>query len=395
MSDGVTAGTRVARLETMLFRAPCAPVRTSFGVMHDRPALLVRVEDDEGAFGWGEVWCNFPSCGAEHRAELLRTLVTPALHGQAAADPAATWASLTQRFAVLALQSGEPGPLAQVMSAVDQALWDLAARRAGLPLWRLLIDGRSKCPHDVSRGVHGDVQREVPVYASGIGPDAALDTALAQQAAGHIAFKLKVGFDAQADERRLASLRRELGASAVLMVDANQGWRPELAAANCLALAVHGLAWIEEPMPADQPRLAWQRLAAVAGAPLAGGENLIGRAAFDDALQAGALSVLQPDLAKWGGVSGCLSVARQALAAGRRYCPHFLGAGVGLAISAHVLAAAGGDGLLEIDVNPNPLRDLLSGGLSPVRAGRVRLPDVPGYGHPPDLPALREFAVNR
>jgi len=395
MSDGVTAGTRVARLETMLFRAPCAPVRTSFGVMHDRPALLVRVEDDEGAFGWGEVWCNFPPCGAEHRAELLRTLVTPALYGQAAADPAATWASLTQRFAVLALQSGEPGPLAHVMSAVDQALWDLAARRAGLPLWRLLIDSRGKCPHDVSREVHGDVHREVPVYASGIGPDAALDTALAQQAAGHIAFKLKVGFDAQADERRLANLRRELRAPAVLMVDANQGWRPELAAANCQALAVHGLAWIEEPIPVDQPTLAWQRLAAVAGAPLAGGENLIGHAAFDDALRAGALSVLQPDLAKWGGVSGCLTVARQALAAGRRYCPHFLGAGIGLAMSAHVLAAAGGDGLLEIDVNPNPLRDLLSGGLSPVRAGRVRLPDVPGYGHPPDLSALREFAVNR
>jgi hypothetical protein len=62
-------------------------------------------------------------------------------------------------------------------------------------------------------------------------------------------------------------------------------------------------------------------------------------------------------------------------------------------MSAHVLVAAGGDGLLEMDVNPNPLRDLLSGGLSTVQLGRVRLPDVPGYGHPPDLHALREFAV--
>jgi len=53
----------------------------------------------------------------------------------------------------------------------------------------------------------------------------------------------------------------------------------------------------------------------------------------------------------------------------------------------------GGDGLLEMDVNPNPLRDLLTGGLSPVQAGRVRLPDVPGYGHPPDLAALRDCAV--
>lgn len=377
MSWESAAGTRVARLEALLFRAPCAPVRTSFGVMHDRPALLVRVEDDEGAFGWGEVWCNFPPCGAEHRAALLRTLVAPALQGQPATDPAATWASLTQRLAVLALQSGEPGPLAQVISAVDQALWDLAARRAGLPLWRLL----------------GGTRDDVPAYASGIGPEAAVDTVLVQQAAGHVAFKLKVGFDAQADERRVASVRRELGAQAMLMVDANQGWRPEQAAANCQALAAHGLAWIEEPIPVDQPTLVWQRLAAAAGAPLAGGENLIGQAAFDGAIRAGALSVLQPDLAKWGGVSGCLAVARNAMATGRRYCPHFLGAGIGLAMSAHVLAAAGGDGLLEMDVNPNPLRDLLTGGLSPVAAGRVSLPDVPGYGRPPDLRALRDFAV--
>ncbi len=377
MIETPATGTRVARLEALLFRASCAPVRTSFGVMHDRPALLVRVEDDEGAFGWGEVWCNFPPCGAEHRAALLRTLVAPALHGQPTTDPAAIWASLTQRFAVLALQSGEPGPLAQVISGVDQALWDLAARRAGLPLWRLL----------------GGSRADVPAYASGIGPEAAVDTVLAQQAAGHLAFKLKVGFDTQADSDRVARVRRELGTQAMLMVDANQGWRPEEAAANCQALAAHGLAWIEEPVSVDQPTALWQRLAAVAGAPLAGGENLIGHAAFEGAIQAGALSVLQPDLAKWGGVSGCLAVARKALASGRRYCPHFLGAGIGLAMSAHVLAAAGGDGLLEMDVNPNPLRDLLTGGLSPVNAGRVRLPEAPGYGHPPDLPALRGFVV--
>jgi L-alanine-DL-glutamate epimerase-like enolase superfamily enzyme len=385
MSAGAHAGSPVARLDALLFRVPCAPVRTSFGVMHDRPALLVRVEDEEGAVGWGEVWCNFPRCGAQHRAALLRTLVAPALQGQSANDPAAAWASLTQRFAVLALQCGEPGPLAQVLAAVDQALWDLAARRAGLPLWRLLVGRGADAPDDAAC--------EVSVYASGIGPDDAVDTALAQRAAGHRAFKLKVGFDAQADAGRVASLRRELGAQAVLMVDANQGWRPEDATPHCQALAAHGLAWIEEPVPADQPAPVWRRLAAEAGAPLAAGENLIGQAAFDAAIADGALAVLQPDLAKWGGVSGCLAVARAAMAAGRRFCPHFLGAGIGLAMSAHVLAAVGGDGLLEMDVNPNPLRDLLTGGLSPVQAGRVRLPDVPGYGHPPDLAALRDCAV--
>ena len=62
---GVPAAFTIARIDVHVLRCPIAtPVRTSFGVMPDRPAVLVRVEDTEGAHGWGEVWCNFPSCGA-------------------------------------------------------------------------------------------------------------------------------------------------------------------------------------------------------------------------------------------------------------------------------------------------------------------------------------------
>jgi len=125
--------------------------------------------------------------------------------------------------------------------------------------------------------------------------------------------------------------------------------------------------------------------------PLAGGENLIGLPAFEAAIAAGHLSVIQPDAAKWGGVSGCFSVAKAALAAGRRYCPHFLGAGIGLVASAHILAAAGGNGLLEIDVNGNPLRDAVEPGWPVVRNGSVVLPDGPGLGLVPDLERLARF----
>jgi L-alanine-DL-glutamate epimerase-like enolase superfamily enzyme len=73
-------------------------------------------------------------------------------------------------------------------------------------------------------------------------------------------------------------------------------------------------------------------------------------------------------------------VGRSAIAAGLRYCPHFLGGGIGLQASANLLAAVGGDGLLEVDVNPNPLRD----GLSPIDTnisdGRWHLSDEPGIG---------------
>ena len=372
-------GTRIARLDTFVLRAPCAPVRTSFGVMNERPAILIRVEDLDGAQGWGEVWCNFPACGASHRAALLRTLVAPALLIEPAQVPADYSRALTQRFAVLALQSGEHGPFAQVIAGVDQALWDLAARRAGEPLWRFLGGSRQK----------------VPVYASGIGPDGAIDTALEQQAAGHRAFKLKVGFNPQADLQRVARLRKELGSQAHLMIDANQAWAPEDAANRCQEYVAHALDWIEEPMRVDQPWSAWQALARAVPMPLAGGENLTGNVSFDEAIQSGSLGVLQPDLAKWGGITGCMAVARRALAAGLRYCPHYLGAGVGLAMSAHVLAAVGGDGLLEMDINPNPLRDLFGGGMTAVREGIVVLSNAPGFGTPPELALMNEFAVSK
>ena len=74
------------------------------------------------------------------------------------------------------------------------------------------------------------------------------------------------------------------------------------------------------------------------------------------------------------------------------YCPHYLGGGIGLMASAHLLAASGQDGLLEMDVNPNPLRtEALSGALTP-QEGWVSLSDSPGLGFTPDLAAMKAWA---
>ena len=124
-------------LQAYVFRCPSlVPVRTSFGIMHERPAVFVRAQSDQGEVGWGEIWCNFPACGAEHRAALLSTVIAPLLLGKSFTDPAQAYAHATQKTEVLALQTGEPGPLAQVIAGVDLALWDLCARRAKLPLIR-------------------------------------------------------------------------------------------------------------------------------------------------------------------------------------------------------------------------------------------------------------------
>jgi L-alanine-DL-glutamate epimerase-like enolase superfamily enzyme len=124
---------------------------------------------------------------------------------------------------------------------------------------------------------------------------------------------------------------------------------------------------------------------------LAGGENLRGAGQFQQAIDAGLLGIIQPDAAKWGGHSGCVPVARAALAADRIYCPHFLGGAVGLMHSLHLLAAVRGPGLLEVDANPNPLREGLLGDLLAVRNGCVSLPDGHGLGLEPDLKPLANF----
>jgi D-galactarolactone cycloisomerase len=369
---------RPTRLQAFVFRCPIAtPVRTSFGTMHDRPAVFVRVEDNEGAFGWGEVWCNFPSCGAEHRARLLDTVFAPLLLGRAFDSPAAAFDWLSEKTAVLAVQSGEPGPMAQVIAGIDLALWDLCSRRAGQPLWRYL----------------GGSDDTVRVYASGINPDRPQDTAAARLAEGYRAFKLKIGFGAEKDLANLAALRDLLGPDLPLMADANQGWNLQEACDMAKALEPYSLGWLEEPLRADRPWSEWRQLAQASGVPLAAGENLAGSAAFEQALSDSPLSVVQPDLAKWGGISGCWPVIARIREAGLRYCPHYLGGGIGLMASAHVLAAEGGTGMLEIDANPNPLRTLLAPPLSQVIEGSSRLGGEPGIGITPDLAQLADAAA--
>ena len=92
------------------------------------------------------------------------------------------------------------------------------------------------------------------------------------------------------------------------MLDANQAW--DLATARHMADRLHEFApaWLEEPLRADRPISEWQQLASSTRIPLAAGENLIGTEAFESMIGSGALGVVQPDLAKWGGVSGCLPV---------------------------------------------------------------------------------------
>ena len=374
----------VARVETFCLRADVAnlPV-SSLGAMRARNGLLVRVEDSDGAFGWGEVWCNFPPHAGQSRERLLRDVIVPEILGTTFAAPGDLYPALHARWHVMATHVGEPGPFTSAIAGLDMAVWDLWARRQDKPLHAALAD-EPAAPNPVN---------SVKVYASSPKPTEITGLIADLVAAGHTAVKLKVGYDPATDAQLVGTVRDATGPSMTIMIDANQSWDVDTAADCINRLAPYGLTFIEEPISALAPQSAWNDLAARVDVPLAAGENICDMALYDRHLAAGALRFYQPDVAKWGGIGGCAAVSRRIVDSGCTYCPHFMGTGIGLAASLHLLAAAGGGGFVELDANPNPLRtDLCDLDLT-VRDGRVTVPAGPGIGVVPKPESLQRYQI--
>jgi len=375
----VTKSLRIKNLRAHLFRAPCKePLVTSFGTVLSRPALLIRAEEEDGTVGWGEIWCTFPVAAPEYKATLIEQVMAPLIEDRDWESPEEINQTLARETHIQALQAAEPGTFAGLVAGIDIAVWDVAARKAKQPLWKFL-------------GGYSD--GSMPIYGSGLNPDHPERLAAARQADGYIGFKLKVGFGKQRDLSNLETLRKTIGDNAQLLTDANQAWDLDTAITMAKEIAPFNVMWLEEPMPVDRSPAEWKALAQMSPVPLAGGENMFDDGTFDDAISLGALSFIQPDITKWGGFTGCLRVATRINQGGRVYCPHYLGGAIGVLASAHLLAAVGGDGLLEVDINPNPLREEMLNAPLPISAGRLNLPETPGLGFTPDLDRLAEFAV--
>jgi len=365
---------KIASVETFAFRIPTKPIKVSFGTFKDRPCVLARLTDVDGHEGWGEIWCNWPAVTAEHRARLGKD-IGERLIGRTLKSPTEAFEALSKEMEVLVLQTGEGGPIAAVIAGLDIAIWDLSARKANVPLHRHL---------------GGAPVTSVPVYATGINPDQPEEFAAARYKEGHRAFKLKIGFGRDIDVPNLANMRKAVGPDAKLMCDANQALSLEAAIAISRDIAPSGLSWLEEPLRVDAPMVDWKKLAEASPIEIAGGENFQG-AQFDEAIASKVYKVMQPEVTKWGGITGNIRVARASVAAGMRYCPHYFGGGIALLSSLHLLAVAGGEGLLEFDCHPNAAREHVIGSLLPVSDGRVPMPTGPGLGAVPDLPSLMRY----
>ncbi|WP_187639858.1 mandelate racemase/muconate lactonizing enzyme family protein [Achromobacter insolitus] len=379
MSPPPTAATAVAELPTttvtavslFAFIAPAESIASSFGVRSERGVVLIKIEDSSGSCGWGEVWAGMPASGALHRFNLLREFAAPALVGTTFQNVQRAVAQLHRVLLPIVRLAGERGPVAQILGGIDTALWDLQARRLGLPLYRVL----------------GGTQARMRCYASGLAPDTSPARLDILRQAGFMAFKFKAGFDDAKTIPLLLRQQRGLHPTESIMLDANCGWGLAAAKRALAQLEDGDFAWIEEPLGPERPAAEWQALKAMTRLPVAAGENLAAADEFAEAMSW--LDIIQPDVAKWGGVSGVHEVGLRAVASNKQFCPHSFGTHIAAIASAHVLAAAGG-AFLELDVNHNPLRSTSTYG-GWISNGFLSLPESPGLGFEVDLHGIETY----
>ena len=361
---------------------PCSiplakPVVTSFGKMIARSSLLIAVTDCDGQTGWGECWCNFPSGGMAYKVRLYQDTVAPRIPTQADLTPSQLFNHLTEALRVIACQTGDQGAIGQVIAGLDIALWDLAARQQQQPLAALL---------------NPNFHRQLPMYASGVDRKEIEQRIAAARSLGITDYKLKVGFEPRDDLDAIQYFLSQLTTEESLAIDANQGWSVAKAR-SVLPEIPNEIHWIEEPILADEPFEQWAELQALTTVPFSGGENYLHKDAYTayfETIQK-PFHILQPDACKWGGITGVSGLFPAIRHAGIAYYPHFLGSAVGLAASAHLLAAEGGSGLLEYDIQPNQLRDGLAIEPLPVADGSYQISDHVGHGIDPNPTVLRQW----
>jgi L-alanine-DL-glutamate epimerase-like enolase superfamily enzyme len=324
--------------------------------------VTVRLGDRDGAEGVGYSYTVGAGGAAIH--SLIERDARKLLIGQDAERIEALW----QRLWWGLHYGGRGGFAALAISAIDMALWDLRARRAGQPLWRVL----------------GGHDPRVKVYAGGIDLQFPLDRLLRQTddnlAKGFRAIKMKVGRPRLSEDvARVKAMRAHLGADFPLMVDANMRWSVDEAIRACRALAELQLVWVEEPtIPDDVAGHA--RIVREGGQPIATGENLHTLYEFKQMIAAGGVTFPEPDVTNCGGVTVFMKIAHLAEAFNLPLTSH--GAHD---VTVHLLAAIPNASYLE--AHGFGLERFLAEPLA-IADGFAIAPDRPGHGISFDWGAL-------
>jgi L-alanine-DL-glutamate epimerase-like enolase superfamily enzyme len=268
---------------------------------------IVTVTDSDGASGTGYSYTI--GTGGSSVMRLLSDHLAPRIIGRDADMIEAIWHEL--EFATHATTIGAITAIA--LCAIDTALWDLRARRQGLPLWKLAGGAREKAPLYTTEGGWLHIE-----------PQALVDDALQAMEQGFRGSKVKIGKPTGAEDfARLAAVRKAVGDAYEIMTDCNQGFSIDEAIRRAERLRDLDLAWIEEPLPADDID-GHVRLSNSTSTPIAIGESLYSIRHFREYMQKGACSIVQVDAGRIGGITPWLKVAHAAEAFDMPVCPHFL-----------------------------------------------------------------------
>ena len=339
------------------------PTVTSWGAYTAVSIVLVEVRTDAGIIGVGETLARF---SPKAYAELIETSLKPRLIGQDPTNIAALWQSMRR-----ALSGRNGGMLIEAIAGVDIALWDILGKQAGLPICKLL---------------GGIGREEIDVYAASVNwvadeqADGELDRYLER---GYGQIKVKLARPVKAACRRIERLRRRAGDDIALCVDANWAYSLDEAVEVGRALTANGYVWFEEPL-APENEQGYEELRRRCDTPLAAGES---NYTTDQAMRLvmnRTLSVLQPDVARAGGISETRRMAMLAQNHDVAYAPHIGMSGIICeTASVHLAAAMPSFRIMECETDLSPFKTELAD-LAPgcVRSknGKLDVPAAPGLG---------------
>lgn len=331
---------------------------------HELDMVLVRVEDEDGHVGWGEAFAYF--CLEPVKAAVER-MIAPFVVGQRIDDIPGWNMSIQKKLHLF----GRYGITLFALSGVDIALWDLAAKRQGLPLWRLL-----GATENAERSAYASLVR----YGN------------ADLVAEHCQRALDLGYRHvklhEIEPAVITRARQVIGREVPLMIDANCAWSVEEAKALRTAFRENHVLWVEEPVfPPDDYR-AMAALEAT-GITVGTGENA--STAFDFARIIEAVTYPQPSMTKAGGVSEFILIIHACRAAGKVPMPHTPYFGPGYFATLSLLPLMPAETLVEylfvdpeawVGETPHPVDGMLG--------STAQL----GIGFTPDLDVIERYAVN-
>jgi L-alanine-DL-glutamate epimerase-like enolase superfamily enzyme len=359
----------ITTLDTALFRIelPVPLSDSTHGTMTHFELITVRLRDADGTEGVGYTYTTGAGGAAVHA--LIDHGLRPVLIGADADQIEALWSRMWWKLHY----GGRGGSVSLAVSACDIALFDLKARRLGVPLWRML----------------GGYSASVPCYAGGIDLEFTLDALLKQTddnlGKGFRAIKMKVGrARLSEDQARVQAMRAHLGEDFPLMADANMRWTVDQSIRAARAFRDSNLTWLEEPtIPDDIAGHA--RIVREGGVPIATGENLHTLHEFTQMIAAGGVTFPEPDVTNCGGITVFMKVAHLAEAFNLPLTSH--GAHD---LTVHLLAAIPNRSYLE--VHGFGLDRYIQQPIT-IAEGNAIAPDRAGHGVAFDWKALRAVQV--